>query len=116
MRLFADEDFPYPVVRRLRELGHDVLTVRDAGIDNDETPDDHVLELAIQAQRIVLTHNRRHFRRLHVSHPDHYGVLIATHDRNALRLAERIHRVLSGAEGSDLRGRLIRIIRPNPAG
>jgi hypothetical protein len=26
MLLYADEDFPYPVVDELRQLGHDVLT------------------------------------------------------------------------------------------
>jgi hypothetical protein len=30
-RLYADENFPQPAVERLRELGHDVLTVQDAG-------------------------------------------------------------------------------------
>ncbi len=25
-RLYADEDFPFPVVERLRQLGHDVVT------------------------------------------------------------------------------------------
>jgi hypothetical protein len=28
-RLYADEDFPRPVVEELRRLGHDVLTVQD---------------------------------------------------------------------------------------
>jgi hypothetical protein len=30
-RLYADENFPPPVVERLRELGHDVQTVQEAG-------------------------------------------------------------------------------------
>lgn len=30
-RLFADENFPLPVITELRRLGHDVLTVPDAG-------------------------------------------------------------------------------------
>lgn len=30
-RLYADEDFDYPVVEELRQLGHDVLTVPEAG-------------------------------------------------------------------------------------
>ena len=30
-RLYADENFAQPAVERLRELGHDVLTVQDAG-------------------------------------------------------------------------------------
>ena len=28
---YADEDFDYPVVMELRQLGHDVLTVQEAG-------------------------------------------------------------------------------------
>ncbi len=30
-RLYADEQFPRPVVERLQNLGHDVLTVQAAG-------------------------------------------------------------------------------------
>jgi hypothetical protein len=30
-RLYADEDFPLPVVEELRRLGHDVRTVQEAG-------------------------------------------------------------------------------------
>jgi hypothetical protein len=33
-RLYADEDFPFPVVERLRQLGHDVLTAFEAGQAN----------------------------------------------------------------------------------
>jgi len=29
-RLYADEDFPFPVVEKLRQLGHDVLTTPEA--------------------------------------------------------------------------------------
>jgi hypothetical protein len=30
-RLYADEDFNYPVIQRLRQLGHDILTAHKAG-------------------------------------------------------------------------------------
>lgn len=30
-RLYANENFPLPVVTELRRLGHDVLTVRESG-------------------------------------------------------------------------------------
>jgi Domain of unknown function (DUF5615) len=33
-RLYADEDFPLPVVEELRRLGHDVRTVQEAGRAN----------------------------------------------------------------------------------
>ena len=30
-RLYADEDFSYPVIQRLRQLGHDTLMAHEAG-------------------------------------------------------------------------------------
>ena len=39
-RLYANENFPLPVVIALRELGHDVLTTRDAGKANDAIPNE----------------------------------------------------------------------------
>jgi uncharacterized protein DUF5615 len=30
-RLYADENFPLPVVEELRRLGHDVLTIYETG-------------------------------------------------------------------------------------
>ncbi len=42
-RLYSNENFPLPVVVELRRLGHDVLTVQEAGKANQEIPDDEVL-------------------------------------------------------------------------
>ena len=33
-RLYADQDFPFPVVERLRQRGHNVLTTFEAGQAN----------------------------------------------------------------------------------
>jgi hypothetical protein len=111
MRLLADEDFPLPTVLQLRELGHDVLTAREAGIDNDETPDALVLELATRLGRALMTHNRKHFRRLHRQHPDHAGIIMCTRDADFARLADRIHQGISTRQG--LRGQVVSIVRPN---
>jgi hypothetical protein len=40
-RLYADEDFPWGAVQILRNLGHDVLTVQEAGRCGRDDP--HVL-------------------------------------------------------------------------
>ncbi|MEG5040443.1 MULTISPECIES: DUF5615 family PIN-like protein [unclassified Microcoleus] len=45
-RLYADEQYPYPVVELLRALGHDVLTVQEAGRANQKIPDPDVLAFA----------------------------------------------------------------------
>jgi hypothetical protein len=111
MRLLADEDFPLPTVLRLRELGHDVVTAREAGIDNDETPDDQVLIVSTNLERALLTHNRKHFRRLHRTNPQHRGIIICTRDAHFLRLAQRIHDAISGHP--ELHGELISIVKPD---
>ncbi len=38
-RLYADEQFPRETVLILRTLGHDVLTVQEAGKANQKIPD-----------------------------------------------------------------------------
>jgi hypothetical protein len=57
--LYADEDFDYAVVERLRQLGHDVLTVQEAGRKGG--PDIQVLADATADRRAVLTFNRWDF-------------------------------------------------------
>ncbi|MGA1411642.1 MAG: DUF5615 family PIN-like protein, partial [Prochlorotrichaceae cyanobacterium] len=89
-RLYADEQFPYEVVKHLGSLGHDVLTVQEAGNANLKIPDDGVLYFARRNARVVLTLNRKDFKRLHKLFPNHAGIIICTDDRDRLALAERI--------------------------
>lgn len=107
-RLYADEQFPLPVVELLCTLGHDLLTVQEAG--NAGFSDPEVLAFAVSTERAVLTQNRRDFIRLHIQQPDHAGIIVCTDDRNLDRLAKRIHEAISAVE--ILRGRLIRVNRP----
>ena len=71
-RLYADEQFPRPVVEFLRNLGHNVLTVQEAGQAGSSDPD--VLAFAIADNRSILTKNRRDFVKLHQLQPDHTGL------------------------------------------
>ena len=71
-RLYANENFPLPVVEALRALGHDVLTVQESGEAEKALPDEEVLAFAVAQARAVLTLNRKHFVRLHERpHPLH---------------------------------------------
>lgn len=63
-RLYANENFPRHVVQRLREFGHDVLTVLEAGNANLGISDAEVLNFAIEHQRVVLILNRWDFIQL----------------------------------------------------
>ena len=106
-RLYADEQFPFPVVALLRTFGHDALTIQEAGNAGDDDPE--VLAFAVNNDRAVMTQNRRHFIRLHTQQPNHAGI-ICTDDKNLERLATRINNAIAGEE--TLRGKLIRVNRP----
>ena len=108
-RLYSNENFPLPVVIALRELGHDVLTTRDAGKANDAIPDDEVLRFAIGNGRAVLTHNRQDFMRLHRQSPDHEGILVCTDNPDFPALAAKVHARPQAMES--LTGQLVRINR-----
>ena len=107
-RLYADEQFPFPVVALLRNLGHDVLTIQEVGNAGDDDPE--VLAFAVNNDRAVMTQNRRHFIRLHTQKPNHAGIIVCTDDKNLERLATRINDAIAGEE--NLRGKLIRVNRP----
>ena len=78
--LYANENFPLPVVEELRRLGHEVLTVQEIGKGNQAVPDEEVLAYAVSEKRAVLTLNRKHFVRLHIAQPDHSGIVVCTFD------------------------------------
>lgn len=109
-RLYADEQFPFEVVEHLCRLGHDVLTVQAAGNANLKIPDDRVLEFATSNNRVVLTLNRKDFKRLHKSQPSHAGVIICTDDNDRYALAARIDAVI--VSEIILLGKLISVVRP----
>ena len=109
-RLYADEQFPRLVVEFLRGLGHDVLTVQEAGNAGLKIPDEEVLEFAVSNDRAVLTLNRVDFFRLHRLQPDHAGIITCKDDADRQRIAIRINEAISNEE--TLKGKLIRVVRP----
>jgi Domain of unknown function (DUF5615) len=111
-RLYADEDVPRPLVVHLRALGHDLLTALEAGEANLSIPDPNVLARAASLGRIVLTHNRKDFNRLHARTPGHSGIISCTRDdANPEALAARIDAAL--AANPDLTGQHLRVNRPS---
>jgi predicted nuclease of predicted toxin-antitoxin system len=75
MKLYADEQYPYPAVKYLRELGYDVLTVQEAGKANQRIPDDQVLAFATDNHRAVITQNHKDFIKLHRVQPNYGGII-----------------------------------------
>ena len=110
-RFYSNENIALPVVVELRRLGHDVLTSLDAGNANASVPDSEVLEFAAREDRILLSHNRRHFIRLHAARTlDHAGIVVCTADADCAALAQRIH--LGIATIHDMKNHLVRVNRP----
>ncbi|MEA5594093.1 DUF5615 family PIN-like protein [Rivularia sp. UHCC 0363] len=109
-RFYADEQFPFPVVEHLRNSGHDVLTVREAGKANQSIPDDQVLAFAVSQERAILTINRDDFISLHRRDDKHFGIIVCTNNRNWEQFAARIDKAVTAEES--LQGKLIRVVRP----
>ena len=110
-RLYADEDFSYPVIQRLRQLGHNILTAYEAGRASQGIEDAAVLAFATATGRAVVTFNRRHFIRLHAEVSSHAGIIVCTRDDDVAALANRIHQQLQGTP--ILLNQLLRVNRPS---
>ena len=109
--LYADENVPLPVVEELRRLGHDVLTIFEDGKANRRYPEASVLQDAIALGRVLVTLNRRHFRRLHAAEAEHAGIVLCTYDPDFEGQARRIHEALPATES--MSGRLALVYRPS---
>ena len=106
---YADEQFPKASSIALRILGHDVLTVQEAGNANQKIPDEDVLAFATSKDRAVLTLNRSDFIRLHKQSSAHTGIIVCSENTNFERLAEKIHEALVSID--NLNEQLIRVYR-----
>ncbi len=111
IRLYADEQFPLPVVERLRSKGYDILTVKDAGNANQRIPDDLVLAFATSQERAVITQNRRDFIWLHNQGVNHSGIVVCSKNLDWDGFTSEIDLVLSDRES--IAGELVRINRPH---
>jgi hypothetical protein len=110
-RLYADENFPLPVVRALRAAGHDVVTLQEAGHGGQAMSDDEVLDAATGDRRAVLTLHRKDFLRLHQRRAEHGGMVLCTFDPDFAAQSTRVDDAVCAAGA--LSGKVIRVNRPN---
>ena len=78
------------MVQVLRRLGHNVLTIGEAGKANQQYSDAAVLQDATNLGRCVLTLNRKHFRRLHEEGARHAGIILCTYDPDYSGQGQRV--------------------------
>ena len=108
--MYANENFPMPVVEELRRLSHDVLTIQETGKAEQSVTDEDVLAFASADRRSVLILNRKHFVHLHNAKQKHEGIIVCSFDPDFLGQARRIHTAI--VSQAKLSGRLIRVNRP----
>lgn len=92
--ILTDEDVALSVLSELRDLGHDVLTAHEAGLANKRIPDSELLARATDLGRVVLTMNRKDYRRLHRSGVQHAGIILSTRS-SPQAVASRVHEALT---------------------
>jgi hypothetical protein len=110
-KLYSNEDFPLPAVEELRRLGYDVLTIQESGKAGQSLSDESVLAFACAEGRILVTHNRKHFKILHKHQYEHCGIIVCTVDADFVGLAHRIHEAIQTQV--ETASPLIRVNRPN---
>ena len=101
--------FRSPSFEALRRMGHDVVTIADAGKAGQALTDEAVLQFASADRRVVVTLNRRHFVRLHQEEPNQTGIIVCSLDLDFDGQAGRIDQALATQES--MAGRLIPVQR-----
>ncbi|MBU2445100.1 MAG: DUF5615 family PIN-like protein [Bacteroidetes bacterium] len=109
IKLYANENFPLPVVLELRKHGFDILTVQEAGKTEQSISDEEVLKFSTERKRTLITFNRRHFIQLHNKSSNHEGIIVCNYDPNFTALANRIIDTIKNEKS--LKGKLLRVNR-----
>jgi predicted nuclease of predicted toxin-antitoxin system len=103
LKLIVDEDsLAKPLIKMLKEAGHNVVTVNEVNLNAQS--DLVVLNYARQNARIVLTHNCRDFKALHLEDCNHPGILAIYRDADSSKNMSRpeIVRAIANLEVSEI--------------
>ena len=72
--IVADESVPLPVILKLRDEGHNILSIAET---TPGVPDEAVLERANQEQALLLTEDKDFGELVFRDHRAHHGVVLA---------------------------------------
>lgn len=102
-RYFADEHINKDAIEQLRLKGLDIVHCSDVGMTS--TADILLLEYAVQANRVMLTADRKDFRRLYFvwmeQERHHSGIILLHPDRHAKHIGEIVRIVMYFHELAD---------------
>lgn len=92
-KLYLNENIPVRLVNLLKDNG--ISAIHTLFVNNRSVSDEFQLQYAAERHYVLITHNRKHFRRLHnrwiQERKHHAGILVMRHDEPE-RLADRIKR------------------------
>lgn len=100
MRFLFDHDVPDDLAFALEALGHHVLKLREARPTT--APDDEVLRLAAEQDRVLITCNRDDFLTA-ASRVPHHGIIILVRRKSRALERAAVVRLLDSAGESGLR-------------
>jgi len=111
MRLFANENIYEPLIDCLRCLGHDVFSIRDAGLSG--ISDDEVYRIACKEGRMIITMDKD-FARMFRFPPEGCGgiIVIKIYKRTVEKTLQIFKNHFSCLKADDIKDKLV-IITPD---
>ena len=94
----TDENVPLPLISLLRKAGCQVVTVRELGLENQQVPDDKILETAHALEYALVTFNRNDFRDLHRAGRARSGLFLCKFNVPLPMIADKIVATLTAGE------------------
>ena len=108
-RFYFDEDADARLAEALRSRGYDVETTAAAG--RRRTPDDDQLAYAVDQGRVFVTHNIRHFPRIHAewiaAERGHRGLVVLIGQARIGVWLRRMEHLLKHLSAEELVNRLV---------
>lgn len=74
MKMFANENLFEPIIKYLRSIGHDVLSLREAGLSG--ISDDEVYQLACKEKHVIITMDKDFTRMFRFSPKPCGGIIV----------------------------------------
>ncbi len=110
MKFIADENLFEPIIEYLRELGYDVLSIREAGFSG--ISDEEVYQLACKEKRIIITMDKD-FSRMFNFPPQKCGgiIVIKIYKRTVDETLELFKQYFNVIRQREIKGNLV-IISP----
>lgn len=110
MFLLADANVFVPMISGLRQMGHDVLDLKEQGLEN--LPDPEVFHLAQTNKRILITMDKDFSSILNYPPGSHEGIIIVRLYRLKVQVATRIFLdAIKALKPDNIRGNLVIIDR-----